>query len=294
MLDFKGLFHDNDIKHNYYEGGAHFKYSDLVKKLNKLIKYLSPNRISQNYTLSTSTLDENKKIKNKLRKKQKKNKKCDLLEPNILSDKNLIEIKDEIKKAKKFSCQLPNIEIKNKIYKKRNKNCSTIKITKHNSDYNNCSPPVIINKSSDPSINKNLLPKINFSNVISESNLELDSLTKKNLKKHIKRKKAHFSLQNSNDKRNKFKDLEISPETSEKIIEEYNRKAILEKKILIENKEHRLNTSIKDKKRKKFYENDLKFLQRIDEIKRQLLGLSNKSKKIKLVRTIKMQSYDLD
>ena len=35
---YKGIFYNNKTTHRYYEGGAHFSYSELVFELNKLIK----------------------------------------------------------------------------------------------------------------------------------------------------------------------------------------------------------------------------------------------------------------
>ena len=36
MENYKGIFYNDNEEKNYYEGGAHFKYSDLVRELNKL------------------------------------------------------------------------------------------------------------------------------------------------------------------------------------------------------------------------------------------------------------------
>ena len=38
MYNYKGIFYNDEKEKKYYEGGAHFKYSDLVKKLLTLIK----------------------------------------------------------------------------------------------------------------------------------------------------------------------------------------------------------------------------------------------------------------
>ena len=38
MYNYKGIFYCDEKEKQYYEGGAHFKYSDLVHVLNKLIK----------------------------------------------------------------------------------------------------------------------------------------------------------------------------------------------------------------------------------------------------------------
>ena len=36
--DYKGIFYEDNSERKYYEGGAHFSYSDLVYELNQLIK----------------------------------------------------------------------------------------------------------------------------------------------------------------------------------------------------------------------------------------------------------------
>ena len=38
MKEYKGFYHNEQQKISTYEHGAHFKYSDLVNELNKLIK----------------------------------------------------------------------------------------------------------------------------------------------------------------------------------------------------------------------------------------------------------------
>ena len=47
MFNYKGIFYEenNNIKSNYYEGGAHFKYKDLYQKLSELQRKVSPNRL---------------------------------------------------------------------------------------------------------------------------------------------------------------------------------------------------------------------------------------------------------
>ena len=186
MLDFKGIFHDQNIERKLYEGGAHFKYSDLIKKLNKVVKNLSPNRITPNSTQSTSILDEKKILETKSKKNQKKNKRNDLTETNILYTKNISELNNELKKSNKFNYELPDIENNTKIHKNKNSNFNTIKILKNNSDYINYDHQNIINKNLNVSKNENLLPKIYSSNFKSESNLEMDSLKAKKLKKYIR------------------------------------------------------------------------------------------------------------
>ena len=39
-MEYKGMYFDNQKEPRYYEGGAHFKYKELVIVLNQLIKTL--------------------------------------------------------------------------------------------------------------------------------------------------------------------------------------------------------------------------------------------------------------
>jgi len=38
MINYKGIFYNDEKEKKYYEFGAHFKYKELVFELNKLIK----------------------------------------------------------------------------------------------------------------------------------------------------------------------------------------------------------------------------------------------------------------
>ena len=63
MFNYKGIFNeeDNNIKLNFYEGGAHFKYKDLYQKLSELQRKVSPNRLdNDNFMMQLKT----KKYKN--------------------------------------------------------------------------------------------------------------------------------------------------------------------------------------------------------------------------------------
>jgi hypothetical protein len=54
MNNFKGIFYKAKREKKYYEGGAHFKYSDLVKELNKLINKPNINLTIDNASNSSS------------------------------------------------------------------------------------------------------------------------------------------------------------------------------------------------------------------------------------------------
>lgn len=38
MKEYKGIYYDDDTQPHYYEGGAHFKYVELYKRLTQLLK----------------------------------------------------------------------------------------------------------------------------------------------------------------------------------------------------------------------------------------------------------------
>jgi hypothetical protein len=42
--NYKGIYYGDDNEQQYYEGGAHFKYTVLCKKLENLLLILSPER----------------------------------------------------------------------------------------------------------------------------------------------------------------------------------------------------------------------------------------------------------
>ena len=51
MDEYKGIYYGDDTEQKFYEGGAHFKYSDLYKILEKLYQiqkasfYYSPEQV---------------------------------------------------------------------------------------------------------------------------------------------------------------------------------------------------------------------------------------------------------
>ena len=45
MEDYKGIYYNDDEEQPYYEGGAHFKYSELYKILEELSKKLNSKKI---------------------------------------------------------------------------------------------------------------------------------------------------------------------------------------------------------------------------------------------------------
>jgi hypothetical protein len=44
LVDFKGMYYNDNQDQKYYEGGAHFKFKDLCGRLEKIVLSLSPER----------------------------------------------------------------------------------------------------------------------------------------------------------------------------------------------------------------------------------------------------------
>jgi hypothetical protein len=47
-FNFKGIFYDENHDKKHYEGGAHFSYKELFKRLSELTRSLTPDRVSDN------------------------------------------------------------------------------------------------------------------------------------------------------------------------------------------------------------------------------------------------------
>ena len=54
MNNYKGIFYNQETEKKYYEGGAHFKYSDLVRELEKLIEETQKNN-KVNYLVNSNS-----------------------------------------------------------------------------------------------------------------------------------------------------------------------------------------------------------------------------------------------
>lgn len=64
MADYKGVYYQDDNEQKYYEGGAHFKYSDLCKILEILFKE-QQTKIKANELLSKNIRKINNSKKDK-------------------------------------------------------------------------------------------------------------------------------------------------------------------------------------------------------------------------------------
>ena len=45
MNEYKGIYYNDNTEQQYYEGGAHFKYNDLYKLLEELVKKINSKKI---------------------------------------------------------------------------------------------------------------------------------------------------------------------------------------------------------------------------------------------------------
>lgn len=43
-LNYKGVFYNDDAEQKYYEAGAHFPFKELCRRLEKVLRTLSPSR----------------------------------------------------------------------------------------------------------------------------------------------------------------------------------------------------------------------------------------------------------
>ena len=99
MFNYKGIFNEKDnIKSNFYEGGAHFKYKDLYKRLFELQKIISPNRLDNGH-LKIELKNKNYKNIDLNKKNYKENDSFKCLEnknDNIFALRNIF-LKNEFK-----------------------------------------------------------------------------------------------------------------------------------------------------------------------------------------------------
>jgi hypothetical protein len=76
LLEFKGMYFNDNHEQKYCEGGAHFKYRDLCSRLEKYVLTLTPERrgktMYQDWSKETDKIKEKEKIiKKKLKGKIK-------------------------------------------------------------------------------------------------------------------------------------------------------------------------------------------------------------------------------
>lgn len=248
MLNYKGLLHGKSIIPHYYEGGAHFKYSELIDELNKLIIDLPPNRLTQN----PEEEEENDTIsieKQLFKQKIKRHRNANYI--NTTSKKSL-----KVVTNLKTECTLPDIKLN--IYKNNNFNTLNLNKLKNEKSVN---------------MNENILPKIHnsYRNIIDNDSIKEE----KEDNKYIIKKNNKYSVQNSNKKSKPNILIEDYGKEDYKLLSEERRDKIIDK-IIGKNK----NVNIKKNSK---VENDMQILKRIEQIKKQLLCLNNMKKKVKLI-----------
>ena len=203
--NYKGLFYCNNYEQKFYEGGAHFKYCDLVNKLQNLLDNNEENLNNQNENIHTSMevkniLDNELVLKNKLIISRN----IKLLNHNNQSYQFLTSIKKKIKyksKSKlKLSCfldkNLSKLKLKKRIESEDNIQLPKIKIhekkkiisLKHNQLFNK------------PRINLLIKPNIENSEFfqdkrnLSQSNKTIYDEFSNNLSKNIQLKQQQLLL----------------------------------------------------------------------------------------------------
>ncbi len=56
MNEYKGIYYNDNTEQQFYEGGAHFKYSDLYRILGELVKKVNSKKIPKTIKYVSSHL----------------------------------------------------------------------------------------------------------------------------------------------------------------------------------------------------------------------------------------------
>lgn len=168
MINYKGLFYKEDTKKHYYEGGAHFRYKDLVKALETLKNKIDEEESEKNTHSRNRSIDyfRDKQInilKNPISNLKTIDKNYNPLESPGKSHKNnnhyieeLLSL-DNIKKSKKRKIKLKEIKTDSRQKEKEGS------LYTENNRYNINNDVKIRNKSLDLNL---LKEKDNYSNKI--------------------------------------------------------------------------------------------------------------------------------
>jgi hypothetical protein len=150
MKNYKGLYHDNDIKAPNYEHGAHFKYSDLVEALKKLQVDLSKDK--HNLEINNYPTKDDKILINVSPKKHKKFKLKDIKnnENHRYNEINYTERNDKEIKEGNIDIFIKYSKDTDKDLFKRKRNHKHLKLPKE------LCKSLDRNKSKLPTINSNL------------------------------------------------------------------------------------------------------------------------------------------
>ena len=242
MINYKGIFYHKEKEKHFYEGGAHFKYSDLVNRINQMIK--EKNRFESS---EDSSITSNKINRNELSKLNSQEKKINsnLLTINtqknnnnimLMNSKNIVNTEQSLeanKKNKLFKLLDYNVKVspfKNKINNNNKLYCynsidknnkKSLKTSAFNdnlnesndndkkSKYKNNLPPIQSSYFKNAPSNKNILEKNNETNDNSNNKINLKQIPKFNINK-VKVMKENFLLKNKNKILSPFHNININ------------------------------------------------------------------------------------
>jgi hypothetical protein len=230
MINYKGIFYHKEKEKHFYEGGAHFKYSDLVNRINQLIKEKNKFESSEDSSIISNKINKNEVSKmNSQEKKtnsnlltintQKNTNNIKLVNnKNILTEQNiepnkknkLINLIDYNIKVSPFKNKLNNNNKKYYCYNsidKNNKKSLKNSIFNDNlnesndndkkSKYKNNLPPIQSSYFKKAPSNKNIFEKNNETNDNNNNNhkINLKQIPKFNINK-VKVMKENLLLKN--------------------------------------------------------------------------------------------------
>ena len=230
MINYKGIFYHKEKEKHFYEGGAHFKYSDLVNRINQLIKEKNQFESSEDSSITSNKINRNELSKlNSQEKKINSNLLTINTQKNnnnimLMNSKNILNTEQSLeanKKNKLFKLLDYNVKVspfKNKINNNKQLYCYN-SIDKNNkkslknsalndnlnesndndkkSKYKNNLPPIQSSYFKNAPSNKNILEKNNETNDNSNNKINLKQIPKFNINK-VKVMKENFLLKNKN------------------------------------------------------------------------------------------------
>ena len=230
MINYKGIFYHKEKEKHFYEGGAHFKYSDLVNRINQLIKEKNQFESSEDSSITSNKINRNELSKlNSQEKKINSNLLTINTQKNnnnimLMNSKNIVNTEQSLeanKKNKLFKLLDYNVKVspfKNKINNNKQLYCYN-SIDKNNkkslknsalndnlnesndndkkSKYKNNLPPIQSSYFKNAISNKNIYEKNNETNDNSNNKINLKQIPKFNINK-VKVMKENFLLKNKN------------------------------------------------------------------------------------------------
>ena len=216
MINYKGIFYHKEKEKHFYEGGAHFKYSDLVNRINQLIKEKNQFESSEDSSITSNKININELSKlNSQEKKINSNLLTINTQKNnnnimLMNSKNILNTEQSLeanKKNKLFKLLDYNVKVspfKNKINNNKQLYCYN-SIDKNNkkslknsalnenlnesndidrkSKYKNNLPPIQSSHFKNIPSNKNILEKNNEINDNSNHKINLKQIPKININK---------------------------------------------------------------------------------------------------------------